>query len=310
MKKIFLLLLLIPFLLVSCEEPEPPNTDDLPYITVDYLFNDVGVSVYSRRLAISNDNNSVYYTGEPTAGFKNHIYRRPLSYENNLEQMTADDNKRSNPYAMDLGIDNKVYYHTLNTIGKDSVVNVIMRAEEFMNLYDPEPQEIITFDGSLVGFNEYKGRVADNISVSADGLVFIIGWSETGYYYMNFRDSEPNIIALPNIADAVLSPDGMKYVFMDGSLNIYLTSTLLEEPYLIGSGRYPSISSNGKIAWIQDKLLFLYDQATEDIVKYNPPKNVTSADEMMNATLSEDGNHIAFRSYDYANSDIVFCSIP
>lgn len=310
MKYLRFVFIILPFVFTSCQDPELPDDNDFPYLTVDYRFTDTDVAVFSRHLAISNDNSAVYYTGEPKTGFENHIYRRPLDYGEPLVRMTSNDSSALGSYAVDLDLNNNVYYHQIREVEEDSIINVIYRADPLMTNGDPVPEEVLSFSGDMVGFLNYRSQMADYFTVSADGLVYIIGWSETGYYYLNFRDDNPEIFELPNVVEAILFPDGQKYVYADGSKNIFLTSTLLEQPVLIGSGRYISVSSNYKIAWMQDNIFHIYDMNTEVITKYNPPKNVTSADEMMNATLSEDGKYVAFRSYDYSDSDIVFCAIP
>ena len=308
-RNIFWLLLIVVFL-GSCEHPEEPEEDLYPYLIVDYRFTDEDVVVFSRKLAIANDLSAVYYTGESVSGAAYHIYKRPLSYVDHIVQMSSGDGAAIGAYAVDLDILNQVYYQQAREIAPDSVLHYIMRADPGMELGDPEPEELLSFNGNLVGFDEYEGRQADFFSVSADGYVYIIGYDDTGFYYLNFRDEEPIVFSLPTAIEAVLAPDGQKYVWVDGSSNIYLSSTLLENPVLIGNGRYASISSNNKVGWVNQNLLHVYDISTQEVKKYYPPKNVASAEELMNATLAENGEKVAFRFYDASDSDIVMCSIP
>jgi len=310
MKYFPLLLILVSAMFISCEQPDDPAGSDYPFLTVDYRFSDSEVAVFSRKLSVAPDNSAVYYTGEPKTGFEHHIYKRPLAYEQELITMTSVDNISRGAYAMDVDLAGSVYYQQVNEAGQDSVLHVILRAQPDMSLGDPAPQQAFEFNGEEVGFAAFKGDEADFFSVSSDGAVFIIGWDLTGFHYLNFRDQQPIIFSLPDVVDAVLAPDGQKYVYSDGSDNIYLTSTLLDSPYLIGNGRYLSISINGKVAWVSQELLHVYDIESQKVTKYSPPKNVASASELMNATLSKDGRYIAFRFYDPADSDIVFCSIP
>ncbi|PID94409.1 MAG: hypothetical protein CSA95_03045 [Bacteroidetes bacterium] len=310
MKYCYFLMVLCLWLLVSCEQPEDPPSNNFPYLTVDYRFSDPEVSVYSRHLAVTSDNGAVIYTGETKGETTNHIYNRATSYVKPLVQMTTADSTALAGYAVDLDGEDRVYYHQLYQVKEDSVVHRIYRADLTMNLGSPPPEVVCSFDHLLVGFSEEGSSAADHLTVSSDGLTFIIGWNEVGFYYLDLRGDEPISSILKDVVEAVFFPDGIRYVYADGLDNIYLASIGEHEPEYIGNGRHISVSEDGKVAWVKNQLLHLYDVDTKKITQYNPPKNVASAQDLMNATLSPDGRHLAFRSYDHLDSDIVFCSLP
>lgn len=307
----YLFLILIP-LLISCDPPDDSTTDLYPYLMVDYRFSDADVAVFSKRMAITKDNSAVYYCGERTDGFEYNIFKRKLTYSDDLIQVTATGTEPwdGGAYSMDVDGIGDVLYHRAWEFAPDSVRHYIVRAGANTIEGSPAPEVKYSFDGALVGFRAFRGDQADYFSVSSDAQAFMIGWDDTGFHYINFRDGEPTVIDLPTAVEALVRPDGVSYVYVDGSSNIYLNSTLLNSPVLIGNGRYVSVSSNDKIAYVKNDLFHVYDVNTQETKVFYPPKNVANVNQLMNSTISEDGLHVAIRVWDPSDSDVIVCSIP
>ncbi|MDD3960904.1 MAG: hypothetical protein PHT77_03465 [Bacteroidales bacterium] len=304
--------ILISISFLCCIKPEEPADILYPYLEVAYRFSDPDVAVFSKQMAINASISAVFFAGEPANSYEAHIYRRPLSYSAEIEQVTLAGgfSGQRNVYALGLDDADVIYYQLLIESGNDSVLHAIMQADPAMLFGSPPPQVKYGFNGTDVGFDPFKGAPADFFSVSSDGRVFIIGWSKTGYYYLNFRDREPVVLPIPNAVEAVIGPDGFIYAYVDGSSNIYINSLLLNEPQLIGNGRYISFNGNEEIGFVKNSLFHIYSMVTGETRSFYPPKNVANSDYLMNATLSQDGASVAFRIFDSADSDIVFCRIP
>ena len=307
----YLFLLLIP-LLISCESPDDPTADLYPYLVVDWKFSDTDVAVFSKRMAITGDNSAVYYCGERADGFEYNIFKRMCTYSDDLIQVTTTGAEAwdGGAYSMDVDGIRDVLYHRAWEFAPDSVRHYIVRAGANTIEGSPAPEVKYSFDGALVGFRAFHGDQADYFSVSSDAQVFMIGWNDTGFHYLNFRNGDPTVIDLPTAVEALVRPDGISYVYVDGSSNIYLSSSLLNSPVLIGSGRYISASSNDKIAYVKNELFHLYDVNTQETTVFYPPKNVANVNQLMNSTISEDGLHVAIRVWDPSDSDVIVCSIP